>query len=418
MMTWLVIFNAVMIIVFLAAFSYRLVYIMIRMFGKDPVYEEEKLHRYAVMISARNEEMVIGHLIDSIKAQDYPSDLIDIYVVADNCTDTTAEVSRQHGATVYERFNQQELGKGYALAFLIKHFNEEFPERKYDGYFIFDADNLLSTNYITEMNKVFSSGVNIVTGYRNAKNLSDNWVSAAYGIFFMYESEHANRVRDRLGSSCFVSGTGYLFSDRLLQKYGGWKWFKICEDLEFTVEMLQDGERIAYCHNAVLYDEQPTSFEDSIFQRTRWLKGNVAAIKEYWSGVVGRIGKKGGFACYDFLMNMSPLLIWQFAVSINLIGMIYALIMQYNVTGFLIFYGIILAITYLTMYMMGFSVFLTEKDRIHCPKGKRVLYSFTFPLFLFSFVIVLFLVFFGKTEWRPIKHDKAIDIHDLEQEQL
>ena len=415
-MPWLTIFNIVMIIIFLAAFSYRAIYMFIRMFGRDPEYKEVKLHKYAVMISARNEEKVIGHLIDSIKAQDYPSELVDIYVVADNCTDSTAEVSRRHGAVVYERNNLDEIGKGYALRFLMDNFQRDYPEKEYDGYLIFDADNLLSTNYITEMNKVFSSGVNIVTGYRNAKNLSDNWISAAYGIFFMYESEHANRVRHRLGTSCFVSGTGYLFSDKLLKKYGGWKWFKICEDLEFTVEMMQDGEKIAYCHDAVLYDEQPLSFEDSIFQRTRWLKGNVAAIKEYWPGLMKRLFKKGGFAVYDFTMNMSPLVIFQFAAIVNIIGMIIGACTGANLVPYLIFYGIIIAIIYITMYIMGLSVLITERDRIHCPKRKRILYSFTFPIYLFSFIIVLFLVFFGKTEWRPIKHDKAIDITELESE--
>ena len=180
--------------------------------------------------------------------------------------------------------------------------------------------------------------------------------------------------------------------------------------------MMQDGEKIAYCHDAVLYDEQPLSLEDSIFQRTRWLKGNVAAIKEYWPGLMKRLFKKGGFAVYDFTMNMSPLVIFQFAAIVNIIGMIIGACTGANLVPYLIFYGIIIAIVYITMYIMGLSVLITERDRIHCPKRKRVLYSFTFPIYMFSFIIVLFLVFFGKTEWRPIKHDKAIDITELESE--
>ncbi|MCQ5025106.1 glycosyltransferase, partial [Bifidobacterium adolescentis] len=77
-------------------------------FPESPMYK-----RYAVLISARNEAYVIGNLIDCLHSQTYPSERIDIWLVADNCTDNTAEVARNMGSHVIERFNKEQVGKGY-----------------------------------------------------------------------------------------------------------------------------------------------------------------------------------------------------------------------------------------------------------------------------------------------------------------
>lgn len=114
-------------------------------------------HRFAVLIAARNEAAVIGDLIDSLKQQNYPAELIDIYVVADNCIDCTAEIAHAHGARVFERHDRSRVGKGFALSYLLRRI-----KREYDGYIIFDADNVVDRNYFREINKTFSAGYNIV----------------------------------------------------------------------------------------------------------------------------------------------------------------------------------------------------------------------------------------------------------------
>ena len=171
---------------FFICYLYQMFYILIPFIKKRRPHKEIKIHNYAVLICARNEENVITHLIDSIKAQDYPADKITVFVAADNCTDSTAAVSRDAGAVVYERFNTEYIGKGYALDYLLSHIEEDYPEG-FDGYFVFDADNLLCPNYITEMNKTFSDGYEIVTSYRNSKNYGDNWISAGYALWFLRE---------------------------------------------------------------------------------------------------------------------------------------------------------------------------------------------------------------------------------------
>ena len=134
-------------------------------------FTARKLCRYAVLIAARNESAVIAQLLESIRQQDYPQDLLDIYVVADNCTDGTASIAREHGARCLSGRTRCRWARATPWAFLLEHIREEYPQERYDGYFVFDADNLLDPHYVTEMNKVFSNGNRAVTGYRNTKNL-------------------------------------------------------------------------------------------------------------------------------------------------------------------------------------------------------------------------------------------------------
>ncbi len=177
-----------------ACCCYQVFYLLLRLKGSGRSFQARSLGRYAVLIAARNESAVIGQLIDSILAQDYPRELVDIYVVADNCTDDTAAVAAARGARVYQRQNKLQVGKGYALNFLLGKIGEDYGKESYDGFFVFDADNLLEPDYISEMNKVFSNGAPVVTGYRNAKNFGDNWITASYGVYFLRESEFLNQI--------------------------------------------------------------------------------------------------------------------------------------------------------------------------------------------------------------------------------
>ena len=109
-------FCGVLTLILAVLYAYQAFYVVVGLLRrKYPVSGQAKtLHRYAVLISARNEEEVIGELIESLQQQDYPKELLDIYVIADNCTDATAQVARQAGAHVYERFDRVRVGKGYA----------------------------------------------------------------------------------------------------------------------------------------------------------------------------------------------------------------------------------------------------------------------------------------------------------------
>lgn len=407
--------NFIMAAVFAACYCYQFVFLVLRLLKKRRVHQAQRLCRYAVMIAARNESAVIGQLIDSVRQQDYPAELVDIYVVADNCTDNTAEVARARGATVYERENRELVGKGYALNFLLGQIKEQNADRAYDGYFVFDADNLLDGSYITEMNKVFSSGHRAVTSYRNSKNFGDNWVSAGYGIWFLRESEYLNASRDYLKVGCAVSGTGFLFADSLLEEIGGWNYFLLTEDLEFTAALLARGEKVSYCHDAVIYDEQPTSFKQSIVQRSRWVKGYLQVVAKYGGNLLQTMASTGSFGCYDMLMNTIPAsVLTLLGVVLNAVMFVFGMVTARGEMG--VFFASLLVSmvnSYALMYVLGVLAVITERKRIRCEKAKLIRYTFMFPFFVFSFGIAMLVAVFGNVEWKPIKHTAAVSISDI-----
>ena len=264
-------------------YAYQVVYLIVGLVQR--VRREKRgqphLRRYAALISARNEAGVIAELIHSLKRQNYPADLLDIYVVADNCTDLTAAVAQAAGARVYRRADHVRVGKGYALDFLLKKLSEDGLDH-YDGYLIFDADNLVDPNFVAEMDRTFDPAKHAaVTSYRNSKNFGQNWVSAGYSIWFLREARFVNAARQALGLSCAVSGTGFLISGDFLRAQGGWPYHLLTEDIQFSAHCVSHGLKIGYCPGAVIYDEQPTSLGQSWDQRLRWSKGFYQVAGRY-----------------------------------------------------------------------------------------------------------------------------------------
>lgn len=407
--------NLIIALVIGVCCCYQIVFALVRLRGLGRRFEAKSLSRFAVLIAARNESAVIGQLIDSIKAQDYPAELVDVYVVADNCTDNTAAVAAAHGATVYKRQNLAQVGKGYALNFLLAKLAQERPEAQYDGFFVFDADNLLDPHYISEMNKVFSNGCPVVTGYRNAKNFGDNWISAGYGMYFLRESEYLNRPRDYLGSSCAVSGTGFLFSSELLEKVGGWHYFALTEDLEFTLDLIGRGEKIAYCNTAILYDEQPTGFKQSVVQRARWMRGLMQIMSRNGSTLLRTLLGAGSFACYDMLINSMASVLMGLGFIMNVVMFGVGLTSPRLETGPVIAAALMaLAGTYLGLFATGWMTLLTEWRRIPCKARRKVLFSFTYPFFMASFMAALAVAMSGGAQWKPIRHTVAVSLGDLD----
>ena len=158
---WVLRINLIVFIVLTVFYLYQFVYVGVVLFRKHRTRQciPCTFHRFGVVIAARNESMVIGNLIRSIQNQTYPQKLVDIFVVADNCTDDTARIARQAGAVVYERSNTLQVGKGYALDFAFHNIARDYGDSYYDAYLIFDADNLLDCHYIDEMNVVFNEAI-------------------------------------------------------------------------------------------------------------------------------------------------------------------------------------------------------------------------------------------------------------------
>ena len=275
---WIVKFFSKLTGVISALYKYRTVYTIVGFFATRKFPEAKNRHRYAVLIAARNEEAVIGNLIDSIAAQDYPSDLVTVFVAADNCTDSTAEIAREHGAVCYERCDPDHRTKGYALQFLVEEIRRDYGINAFEGYFIFDADNLLKSDYISRMNESFDAGEKIITSYRNTKNFGDNWIAASYAVHWLRTIRTEHRPRSVFRLATRIQGTGFLFASELIEN--GWNYVSLTEDRAFCADAVANGYTISYNDAAEFYDEQPVSFRIAMRQRIRWARGHLEAFAE------------------------------------------------------------------------------------------------------------------------------------------
>ena len=405
--------NFIIMCLFFACYVYQFVYIPIAWLPRKKETLHAPMHRFAVLIAARNEEAVIGKLIDSIKAQSYPGRLVKIFVAADNCTDATAEAARSHGAEVYERYDMTRRGKGYALDFLLREIKLRGHGR-FDGYIVLDADNVLDRDFILHMNETFSAGHDIVTCYRSSKNYGDNWISAGYALWFLRESRYLNSARARLGSSCGVSGTGFLFSQAVLDAQGGgWPFHLLTEDIEFTIDNVTRGMKVGYCPDAIAYDEQPISFRQSWAQRLRWSRGYLQVFKKYGRALISGIFS-GSFSCYDMAMSIMPAAVLTgLSIVVNL-GAALVNVLYYHEWGVLGVSALqTLVNLYLTLFIIGAITTATEWKSIHCEPAKKIFYVFTFPLFMLSYVPIVIHSLFVTPEWTHIDHTRTLDVQQI-----
>jgi cellulose synthase/poly-beta-1,6-N-acetylglucosamine synthase-like glycosyltransferase len=405
-------------IIFAICYLYQFFYTFYMLFSEEKVrtVSELKMNKFGVIIAARNEENVIGHLLDSINNQTYPKEFIKLFVIADNCTDNTAAVSREKGAIVYERQNKKLVGKGYALDYIFKDLMAKNDDC--DGYIVFDADNLVDKNYIAEMNKTFNLGFDAITSYRNSKNYGTNWISAGYSLWFLRESKYLNNARMRLNTSCAISGTGFCLNKKKVIENGGWPFHMLTEDIEFSIDTVVKGGKIGYCSEAMVYDEQPETFKQSWKQRLRWSKGFYQVIGKYGLPLAKNIVTKQNFSSFDMLMTIFPaIFLTVLCIILNFVKIFYGAFNGLNdiLTDGFVAMGQFLALGYLMLFFVGFIASITEWHNIHNTSTfKRIFYMFTFPLFMLTYIPISITALFKKVEWVPIQHTVVTSIDQIQ----
>ena len=218
--------------------------------------------RFAVLVPARNEELVVGSLINTLLMQDYPPELYDIWVVPNQCTDHTALAARRFGAHVLE-CTVPVKSKGEVLRFAW----ERLAHRGYDAVCVFDADNLADPQFLREMNNAYRAGARVAQGFRDSKNPYDSVVSGCYSIYYWMMDRLHNGGRAGLGLPAMINGTGFMVAASVLERMGGWRTETISEDLELSVQCALEEVQVFWVPKAVTYDEQPLTFRESVDQR-------------------------------------------------------------------------------------------------------------------------------------------------------
>lgn len=375
---------------------------------KEKPLKEDKQHRFMTIIPAHNEEKVVVNLIESLKKLDYPKDLYDIYVIADNCTDKTAEVAKKAGAIVYERFDEAHKTKGHALQwFLAQKIEEDAP---YDAFCIFDADNIVDENFLKVMNKKLCQGEEVVQGYKDIKNPSDSWVSAGYAIFYWTMHRFYHLARYNLGLSALLNGTGFMVKFDII-KPTGWNTDTLTEDIEFSLKRIIQGKRVGWATDAIVYDEQPVGFKQSWSQRSRWTIGHIQCLQEYTKPLAGAVKKNKTLMNFDGLLYMMGS-IPMFIMTIVLLLINFVMFIFGGMTPMDLLINCLRYIlpTFFLPIFVGIVIMIIERKPIR-PMLKGLAF---YPLFLGSWLLINFkCLFIRDTKWEKIDHVRDIKIKDV-----
>jgi len=377
---------------------------------EDDLWQYPAKTRFAAVIAAHNEERVIGHVIDSLKKQNYPRELFDIFVIADNCTDKTEEIARKHGAIVYSRFDNEKRGKGFALEWMFSILFK--MEKQYDAVAVFDADNVVSSNFLREMNKQHCKGHKIVQGYIDSKNPYDTWITASYSVAFWMANRIFQLPRYYMGLSCSLCGTGFSVDTRVLEKIG-WGATCLTEDLEFTMKLVLNNMKIAWAHNAVVYDEKPLTLAQSWRQRVRWMQGHADCASRYLRPLFEKAFKDGNLACFDCAVYLFQ------PIRFILIGFINVLLWFQTIFPESPFYSIkyffpawVWMIFVILQFFYGPGIVIAEKGF----NPKIILSFLIYPFYCLTWVPIAIQGFLSKENkvWYHTVHTREISISEIE----
>ncbi len=375
---------------------------------KDKPLKVKKDHRFMAIIPAHNEEAVVGNLIESLKNQSYNKELYDIYVIADNCTDRTAQIARDAGAIVYERFDPEKKTKGFALDwFLQQKIKEDAP---YDAFCVFDADNIVDKDFIKNMNKKLCQGEDVVQGYRDIKNPTDSWITAGYALFYWTMHRFYHLARYNVGLSPLLNGTGFMVRFDVI-KPDGWKTVTLTEDIEFSLQRIIKGKRLGWATDAIVYDEQPVGFKQSWSQRSRWTVGHMQCIKEYTKKLGLAIKENKSMVNVDgflYIVGSIPM----FIITIVLLLTNFLMYIGNAITQFDLILNILryLIPTFLLPILTSAFVMWLDKRPIK-PMIKGLL---CYPIFMGSWLLINFKCLFKRdTKWEKINHVRNIKINDV-----
>lgn len=365
-------------------------------------------YKLGVIIASRNEEAVIGNLIKSLKNQNYPSRLFEIYVVPNNCTDKTEEKAAQAGARII-KCTEKVSSKGEVLKFAFKELSEKDD---CTAYIIFDADNIVHPNFLKRMNDALCEGYEVAQGFRDSKNPGDNWICGSYSLFYWGQNIFFSKSRMALNGSAAINGTGFMVKKSVLREIG-FNTVTMTEDIEFTAICALNDKKIVLVDDAVTYDEQPLKFRTSWKQRTRWSIGTYQCMNTYCKALFYMAVKTRKLACLDmFLFFLAPL--------IQLAGFFtFVLIALYNIIGMSLDQILLIVmpnkeLSALTAYLLSIliSVFVVKYT------GKKISGTISgilaFPLFLLTWIPINLICLFKKNiVWEPISHNRNVPIESL-----
>ena len=376
-------------------------------FKEKPLIKNKK-HKFMAIIPAHNEEAVIGNLIESLKCQTYDSNLYDIYVIADNCTDNTAKIAQEAGAIVYKRFDEERKTKGHALNWFLRKKIEENAD--YDAFIIFDADNVADKHFIEVMNRKLCQGEVVVQGYKDIKNPTESWVSAGYAFFYWSMHRFYHLARYNVGLSPLLNGTGFMVRFDLI-KNTGWDTVTLTEDIEFSLKQIIAGRKVGWATDAIVYDEQPENFMASWKQRSRWTVGHIQCTKVYTMELAKSIFNKKSLVNFDgflYIFGSIPMFVISMMVALSnfiiyAVNAMTAMELMINILRYIV------PTLFIPIFTAFFTMYLDKK-----PIKPMLKWAAYYPIFMGSWLLINFKCLFKHDiKWEKIEHVRSVKIKEI-----
>jgi len=277
-----------------------------------------RANRFVIVIPSHDEELNIVPVVEGLLTLDYPEQLVDVVVVADNCSDETAGRARAAGAQVIERVDAERVGKGFAL-------QDSFAElltwdQRYDAFVVLDADSIVSPNLLSSFDTKLAAGKHVIQAHYAALNPDDNWrttlMSAALAAVHMLRPV----ARRRLGLSVGLKGNGMCFSREIIERFG-WPAHSIVEDAEFTLTLWEHQLKVDFAREATVSAQMPVGAAEFATQRARWEGGRTALFAQACRRFVPKVLGSRDWVAFDLLAELAiPPLSQLVALTLFLFG--------------------------------------------------------------------------------------------------
>ncbi len=414
------------------AFAVQIIYLFLFFLPAKKYAPAKKKHYFAVIISAHNEEDVIAVTLRNLKNMHYPKDMYRVFVIADNCTDRTAEIAEKMGATVivHTEEDPKKRNVGTALQYAIPIILEIYPE--VEAFIRFDADNIPHPDYIDKMNDVFDGGASLARGYNHATNLLQNPIAGVSGLWYIRDCRFNCQARSALGIGQMMVGGGMMFSAELMRKYG-WNEVGISEDAEFTMNMLLKKHKAVYQKEAIVYEDQPSTLKDLFKRNYRMGHGLFKLFFTHGLRCFGKFFISLRYSLLDVFFSMLFMPIALLCVFWFPLYYIYLTIFHFAAGGgwapsqgcadcgffvefaglhmnVLVFIGWILLLAFVAPFILqAMLVYALDHKRIGVSFWKLLPTMLSFPLFMIIYALGIALGAVSSPKWKGAKRNKQYD---------